>query len=122
MATHLAASPARPRALSMLVATAALLVALAGCKGATPIKDVLDDPGRFTEPVRIAGTVTKSVGILGVGAYRLKDDTGSITVISKTNGVPREGAEVGVEGTVQAGYTLGTETLTVLIETKRASK
>jgi hypothetical protein len=102
-----------------VVVSAALLVTLAGCKGATPIKDVLDDPGRFTKPVRIAGTVTNSVGMLGVGAYRVKDDTGTITVVSKTNGVPREGAKVGVEGTVQAGYTLGTESLTVLIESKR---
>ena len=104
----------------MLVACAVLLVTLAGCKGTTPIKEILDDPGRFgTKPVRIAGTVTNAVGVLGVGAYRVQDDTGTITVVSKTNGVPREGAKVGVEGTVQAGYTLGTQTLTVLSETKR---
>jgi hypothetical protein len=33
--------------------------------------------------------------------------------------VPREGAKVGVEGTVQSGYTIGSESLTVLIESKR---
>lgn len=109
----------RPRALRLLVLSAVLLVTLAGCKGATPIKEVLDDPGRFTKPVRIAGTVTNAVGMLGVGAYRVKDDTGSITVVSRTNGVPREGAKVGVEGKVEQGYTLGTQTLTVLIESKR---
>jgi hypothetical protein len=103
-----------------LLALSVLLVAFAGCKGATPIKEVLDDPGRFgTKPVRIAGTVTNSVGVLGAGAYRVQDDTGTITVVSKTNGVPREGAKVGVEGTVQSGYTLGTESLTVLMETRR---
>jgi hypothetical protein len=122
MAAPFAVSSARPRAVQLLVVAATLLVTLAGCKGATPIKEVLDDPGRFTDTVRIAGTVTNSVGILGVGAYRLKDDTGSITVVSKTSGVPREGAEVGVEGTVQAGYTLGSETLTVLIESKRTQR
>jgi hypothetical protein len=99
-----------------------LLVALAGCKGATPIKEVLDDPAKFgTKPVHVAGTVVKSVGVLGVGVYQLKDDTGTITVVSKTNGVPREGAKVGVEGTVQTGYTIGTQSLTVLVETKRAA-
>lgn len=122
MSARLVVPSARPRGLRLLLASAAFLVALAGCKGATPIKDVLDDPGRFTQPVRIAGTVTQSVGILGIGAYRVKDDTGTITVVSKTNGVPREGAEVGVEGTVKSGYTLGTETLTVLLESKRTQR
>ena len=97
-----------------------LLVACAGCKGATPIKDILDDPGRFAgKTVTIAGTVTSSVGVLGMGAYSVKDDTGTIVIVSKTNGVPREGAKVGVEGTVQPGFTVGAQTLTVLQESKR---
>ena len=97
-----------------------LLVACAGCKGATPIKEILDDPGRFSgKTVTVAGKVTSSVGVLGVGAYTVKDETGSIVIISKTNGVPREGAKVGVEGTVQPGFTVGAQTLTVLQESKR---
>jgi hypothetical protein len=99
---------------------AALLLACAGCKGGTPIKDILDDPSRFSgKTVQIAGTVTKSVGVLGMGAYELKDETGTITVVSKTNGAPREGAKVGVEGTVQQGFTLGTTSVTAVMETKR---
>jgi len=106
-----------------LAAFAVLLVALAGCKGATPIKQVLDDPSKFgTEKVRIAGTVTDAVGVMGVGVYRVKDDTGTITVISKASGVPREGAKVGVEGTVQTGYTIGTQSLTVLMESERKTE
>jgi hypothetical protein len=106
-----------------LAAFAVLLVALAGCKGATPIKQVLDDPSQFgTKPVRIAGTVTDAVGVMGVGVYRVKDDTGTITVISKASGVPREGAKVGVEGTVQTGYTIGTQSLTVLMESQRKTE
>ena len=109
--------------MKRLAALTVLLVALAGCKGATPIKEVLDDPSKFgTDKVRIAGTVTDAVGVLGVGAYRVKDDTGTITVISKTSGVPREGAKVGVEGTVQTGYTIGTQSLTVLVETQRKTE
>ena len=97
-----------------------LLVACAGCKGATPIKDILDDPARFKDKtVTIAGQVTHSAGVLGMGAYEVKDETGSIMVVSNTNGAPREGAKVGVEGTVQPGFTLGTQTLTVIQESKR---
>ena len=99
---------------------AVLLVACAGCKGATPIKDILDDPGRFSgKTVTIAGKVTNAVGVLNVGAYQVKDDTGTIMVVVKTGGVPREGAKVGVEGTVQPGFTVGSQTLTVLQESKR---
>jgi hypothetical protein len=109
--------------MKRLAALTVLLVALAGCKGATPIKEVLDDPSKFgTNPVRIAGTVTEAASVLGVGAYKVKDDTGTITVISKTTGVPRKGAKVGVEGTVQSGYTIGTQSLTVMVESQRKTE
>jgi hypothetical protein len=98
-------------------------LAVAGCKGTTPIKDVLDDPARFDgETVRIAGTVTSATGLLGTGIYNVDDGTGKITVVSKSGGVPREGAKVGVEGSVKNGYTIGSSSLTVLMETKRKSE
>ena len=57
-----------------LAAAAALLALLAGCKASdlpvTSIKALLDDPGRFDkQTVRIAGDVTRSLGVLGYGAY-----------------------------------------------------
>lgn len=110
---------ARRRAPRLLALAALGLLTLAGCKGATPIKDLLDDPSRYTGTVRIAGTVTSSAGALGAGFYKVNDGTGGITVVTKTGGVPREGAKVGVQGTLKSGYTLGTESLTVLIEDKR---
>lgn len=104
----------------LFLACAVLLVTLAGCKGTTPIKEILDDPSRFgSETVRIAGDVTESVGVLGSGAYQVNDGTGTITVVSKVGGVPRQGAKVGVEGTVKPAFTLGSQTLTVLMEERR---
>jgi hypothetical protein len=112
-----------PNAIARRIALFALTVGLvvaAGCKSATPIKDILDDPGRFSgKTVQIAGDVKSSVGVLGAGTYEVSDGTGSIHVVTKSGGVPREGAKVGVEGTVQSGYTIGSESLTVLIESKR---
>jgi hypothetical protein len=106
----------------MFVACAVLLVTLAGCKGTTPIKEILDDPSRFgSETVRIQGDVTESVGVLGTGAYQVDDGTGTITVVSQSGGVPRQGAKVGVEGTVRPAFTLGSQTLTVLMESKRVA-
>ncbi len=97
------------------------MLLLGGCEGnVTPIKTLLDDPGRFDgQVVRIAGDVTGSVGILGYGAYQVDDGTGTITVVSERGGAPRQGGKVGVEGTFHAAFTLKTETAAVLVEKRR---
>jgi len=99
------------------------LLALSGCRGdieVTPIKTLLDDPARFDkQTVRIAGEVTQSFGILGYGAYRVSDGTGTLPVVTKEGGAPRQGAHVGVEGEFRSAFTLGTETAAVLMEQKR---
>ncbi len=107
---------------------AAALVALAlvaGCKGGpevTPIKTLLDDPSRFDrKTVRIAGEVTRSLGILGYGAYQVDDGTGSLPVVTKEGGAPRQGAKVGVEGEFRAAFTLGAESGAVLMEKRRST-
>lgn len=106
------------RPLAMLALPALLLIA--GCKGLTPIKTLLDDPGRFDkQTVRITGTVKHAVGVLGYGAYQLDDGTGTLTVVTKEGGAPREGAQVGAEGEFRAAFTLGTETAAVLVEKER---
>lgn len=96
-------------------------LALAGCKGgATEIKTLLDDPSRFDKTtVRVAGTVGKSIGVLGYGAYEISDGTGTLPVVAQGGGAPREGAEVGVEGEFRAAFTLGERTAAVLMEKKR---
>ena len=106
--------------MKRLAALTVLLVALAGCKGATPIKEVLDDPSKFgTKPVRIAGTVTKAVAVMGVGAYQVKDDTGTLTVVAETAAPPPKGSTTGVKGVFQSLVTLGSRSLAVLEEHER---
>lgn len=106
-------------ALAML---AVGLFVIAGCTSTTPIKTLLDDPGRYDgKTVRIAGDVTAAVGLLNYGAYRVNDGTGTILVVTQGGGAPREGAKVGVEGRFRAGFTLGTETVAVVQEEKRQS-
>jgi hypothetical protein len=97
------------------------LAASAGCrKGFTPIGTLLDDPSRWdNQQVRVAGEVTRGAGLFGYGAYQLRDDTGTLTVVSQGGGAPREGARVGVEGTFKAVYTFGTQSGAVLMESRR---
>ncbi len=99
------------------------LTLIGGCKGTVAIKTLLDDPSQYDKKtVQIAGTVTNSIGVLGYGAYRIDDGTGTLTVVSKGGGAPREGARVGVEGEFRSAFTLGTETVAVLIETRRGAE
>jgi hypothetical protein len=97
------------------------LVLLAACPGTKPIKELLDDPGRYDgQIVRIAGEVTQSIGILGYGGYQVNDGTGTITVVFEGGGsTPRVGAKVGVEGTFRSAFTVGSVSGAVLVEKGR---
>ncbi|HEY6866835.1 MAG TPA: hypothetical protein VI792_06240 [Candidatus Eisenbacteria bacterium] len=117
-----------PRPMVHTLAAAALLslALLAGCKGSgqtTPIKTLLDDPSHYDkQTVRIAGTVTKALGVLGYGAYEVSDGTGAIPVVTQQNGAPREGAKVGVEGEFRSAFTLGATTAAAIIEHSRTTE
>lgn len=103
-----------------LMLAAAIAVAGLGCKGTTTIKELLDDPGRFNgQTVRISGEVQRSAGALSIGAYQVNDGTGTLTVVSQVGGAPREGAKVGVEGTLRSAFTMGSTSATVLVEQRR---
>ena len=111
------------RAFAPWILVAATMVFLSGCKGATPIKRLLDDPSQYDgQSVQIAGTVTRSIGVLGTGAYQVDDGTGRLVVISKDGGAPREGAKVAVKGVFHAAFTFQTETAAVLVESDRYTK
>lgn len=110
----------RTRSALLLVTLAALLVSCKGVRGTTDIKTLLDDPAQYDgKVVRIAGSVTRSIGALGYGAYEIDDGTGTLPVVSEHGGAPREGAKVGVEGTFRNAFTLGTKSVSALLEKKR---
>jgi hypothetical protein len=100
------------------------LLLLTACPNTTPIRELLDDPGRFDgKTVRIAGEVKESVGALGYGAYQVDDGTGTLfVVVQGGNSTPRVGARAGVEGTFESAFTLGTRTVAVLVEKRRRTE
>ena len=109
------------RRLTSPVTLVATLVLLAGCASATPIRQLLDDPGRYDgKSVRIQGVVRESAGAFGLGTYQVQDNTGTLTVVSKGNGAPRSGDKIGVQGIFQALFTLGSQSLAVLREQSRS--
>lgn len=113
----------RARRTAPWILALAMLLLLPGCKGATSIKTLLDESGRYDgKEVRVAGAVTHSIGVLGTGAYEIDDGTGKIIVVTKGGGAPREGARVGVRGTFRSAFTFQTETAAVVLEIERYSQ
>jgi hypothetical protein len=101
-------------------ALAGALVLLAGCASVTPIGELLQNSSKYNgKEVRIKGEVKESAGLLGRGAYQVKDDTGTLTVISEISAPPPSGSKIGVKGVFQALLTLGSKSLAVLRENSR---
>ena len=97
------------------------LLVLTGCAGVTPIRDLLNDPSRYDgKTVRIQGEVKGSVGGLGVGAYEVRDKTGTLAVVSEKADPPRSGTRIGVKGRFDALLNLGFKSLSVLREESRS--
>ena len=99
---------------------AGALILLAGCAGVTPISELLQNSSKYNgKTVRIKGEVKESAGLLGRGAYQVKDDTGQLTVVSETASPPPTGSKVGVKGVFEALLTIGSKSLAVLREQSR---
>lgn len=110
----------RPMPAPSRFLTPLALLLLAGCASVTPIGQLLDNPGRYDgKTVRIKGEVQSSAGALGMGGYQVKDNTGTLTVVSERAAPPRTGATIGVKGVFQALFTLGSRSLAVLREQSR---
>jgi hypothetical protein len=92
------------RALQAAFLVAAL--AAAGC-ATKSINSVLADPARYRDrQVQISGEVVDSYSVLGRGFYRVRDGSGQLWVMSD-RGVPRDGAQVKVKGTIREPFNLG---------------
>ena len=101
-------------------ALAGVIFLLAGCASVTPIGELLQNSSKYNgKEVRIKGEVKESAGLLGKGAYQVKDGTGTLTVISETDAPPPSGSTIGVKGVFQALLTLGSKSLAVLKEHSR---
>lgn len=112
----------RRRRLAAFVPVAGAVLLLAGCAGITPIGELLDNPARYDgKTVRVEGEVKESAGGLGLGAYQVRDNTGTLTVVSEKGGPPRSGSKIGVKGRFEALITLGSRSLAVLREESRST-
>jgi hypothetical protein len=81
------------------------------------ISDLLDEPQKYEgRTVRVGGTVTKSAGLLGTGAYEIDDGTGKIYVIVKGQGVPREGAKTKTRGRFEPVFSILGRSMAAIVQ------
>ncbi len=78
---------------------------MTGCEQKS-INQIKAEPDRYAKrEVVVVGTVTRSISVLGKGAYEVEDGTGKLWVVSKA-GVPREGARIAVKGKIRDAFNL----------------
>ncbi|HEU4588777.1 MAG TPA: hypothetical protein VFS11_09025 [Gemmatimonadales bacterium] len=111
----------RVRGPAASLAFASLVLLLNGCASVTPIGDLLNNPSHYNgKTVRIEGEVTTGAGGLGFGAYAVRDNTGTLPVVSNKGSAPRSGTKINVKGRFDALFTLGSRGLAVLREERRS--
>lgn len=98
-----------------------LLTTLTGCDqfaklgiGTTPIDQILREPAKYKQTVIVRGKVVNQLGILGQGGYELKDDSGSIWVLTRS-GIPSVDSTVTVKGKVVEGIAIAGQNFAVTI-------
>ncbi|HEY8257746.1 MAG TPA: hypothetical protein VIG08_08825 [Gemmatimonadales bacterium] len=110
-----------PRLISR-AALAGAAIFLAGCASVTPIGQLLDNASKYDgKTVRVQGEVTEAGGVIVGGAYQLRDDTGTLTVVTESGSPPRKGSTISVKGVFKALITLGSKSLAVLKEESRST-
>lgn len=108
------------RTLNLLLIILFLLSFCLGCEqinkfSATKIGDVLDNPRNYeNKEVIIYGTVSESASLVFVKFFTVRDDTGSIRVLTQ-RALPKQGEVLGVTGYVEP-IEVGTERWIVLRE------
>jgi len=107
--------------ITRLAMVAGALIVLNGCASAIPIGDLLNNPAKYNgKTVQVEGEVGEAIGGLGLGAFQVRDKTGAIPVVSQVS-PPRTGSRIGVKGTFESVFTIGTKSLAVLREESRST-
>jgi hypothetical protein len=95
-----------------------LLVLLCQCPGLMPTKiaDIRNNPRQYADKeVTVSGEVTGTFSLVVVKYFTLRDSTGEITIVTRRP-LPKEGERLKVRGTVREAFSIGSESLLVIVE------
>jgi hypothetical protein len=105
-----------PNRLQTWSTLAAAVLLLAACNQVVPIKEILDNPRQFADKkVTVEGEVSGAFSLFVIKYFLVNDGTGEIGVVSD-KALPRKGQKISVSGTVKEAFSLGDQSLTILIE------
>lgn len=109
-------SPCTPRSLFRCRLAGAMLLLFAASAHAVSIGQVLNDPRTYADKtVTVEGQVVGMLSLFVIKYFTLNDGTGSINVITEKP-LPKKGQRIRVTGKVSELFSLGRETLLVLME------
>jgi hypothetical protein len=109
----------------LFVLLAAFVMAVTACNHimpATNISTIMTNPRDYADKeVTLSGTVTDAYSFVLVKYFLINDGTGSIPVISQ-GVLPVKGTSIKVTGTVQEAFSLGDQSMMVLLEKQASEK
>lgn len=89
---------------------------LCACARTVSVKEIVEHPRDYAgKEVTVAGEVRDVFSLVAFKYFTINDGTGAIAVISEKP-LPRQGETIKVTGRIEEAFSLGTETLTILIE------
>ena len=100
------------------VSVVVLLSILCQCSWlmSTKIGDIRNNPRRYADKeVTVSGTVTTTFSLVVVKYFTLGDGTGEIAVVTQRP-LPKEGERLTIKGTVREAFSIGNESLLVIVE------
>jgi aspartyl/asparaginyl-tRNA synthetase len=93
-----------------------LLLFLAACATRTDIREILADPRTDDgKTVTVEGEVSNTLSLFVIKYFEINDGTGVIRIVS-SKPLPVKGQRLKVTGKVQQAFSLGDQSVTVLVE------
>lgn len=97
------------------------ILLLAACTPRPSIKDITEHPRDYAgKQVRVQGEVKNVFSLIFIKYFTLDDGTGSITIVTDKP-LPAKGERLAVTGTVEEAFSLGDQTMTLIVEKKDGS-
>ncbi|MGH8670901.1 MAG: hypothetical protein ACREUA_02535 [Burkholderiales bacterium] len=89
---------------------------LCACARTVAIGEITKNPREYTDQrVTVEGDVGEVFSLIVVKFFEIDDGTGSIHVVTAKT-LPKKGQKIRVTGTVKEAFSLGEQSLTVLLE------
>jgi hypothetical protein len=101
-----------------------VLFLLCQCSGvmSTKIADIRNNPRQYAgKEVTVSGEVTGTFSLIVIKYFTLRDSTGEITIVTQRP-LPKEGERLKVKGTVREAFSIGSESLLVIVEEPERAK